>query len=106
MFSRDSLRHFIKQSLPTPLGPLITMIRGLGVGTNGSELNGEPRDVSSARYSSVRSVNSTAGIRVASGLPDSLMSVIDEKSFLVMVVCDCGLNWLKKRNGFVRFLAR
>ena len=36
-------------SLPTPLGPLITMIKGFGVGQIGSELKEEPIEDSKAR---------------------------------------------------------
>lgn len=39
-------------SLPTPLGPLITMIKGFGVGQIESELKEEPKENSRARSNS------------------------------------------------------
>lgn len=42
----------ITESLPTPLGPLITMINGLGGGFKGSEPKGEPNAASSPPNSS------------------------------------------------------
>ena len=73
MLSLFSLRHFIKQSLPTPLGPLITMIKGLGVGIMGSELNDEPRDDSKARYNSYRSADAIVGVETTACLRESFM---------------------------------
>lgn len=91
------------ESFPTPLGPLITTIKGLGVGANGSELNDEPTDVSRARYKSIRSAVSTAGIGTAAGLRDSAMLEIDlgVREFGVR-----GVNWLKRKRGVVGFLVR
>lgn len=39
----------MKASLPMLLGPLMTMIRGLGFWERGSELKGEPMEASRAR---------------------------------------------------------
>lgn len=67
------------------------MIKGLGVGIIGDELNDEPRDVSSARYNSTRSAVSTEGI-------DGFMLDIDEKGILliwVWVFEGFRLNWVK-----------
>jgi hypothetical protein len=54
-------------SLPTPLGPLMTMIKGFGVGAMGSELKEEPNEVSKARMSSERSALSTEGMETKGG---------------------------------------
>lgn len=47
----------ITESLPTPLGPLITMINGLGGGFKGSEPKGEPNAASSPPNSSAWDVH-------------------------------------------------
>lgn len=54
-------------SLPTPLGPLITTIKGRGVGTMGSELKEEPKVASKARKTSERSAFSREGMGTTGG---------------------------------------
>lgn len=103
MFSRTSLSLFITQSLPTPLGPLITTIKGLGCGANGCELNDEPTDVSRARYSSIRSAVSTDGIGTAARLRDSPILEIDLGVWEFGVG---GVNLLKTKRELVGFLER
>lgn len=68
-------------SLPTPLGPLMTMTRGLGFGEKGSELKEEPREASRARRSSERSALSTVGMGTDKGLR---ASPIEERSLAVV----------------------
>lgn len=66
MLSRSCRSRLITASLPTPLGPLMTRIKGLGFGRIGSELNGEPSEASRALYSSALSAVSVEGIRTES----------------------------------------
>lgn len=54
ILGRELRRFEMRASLPTPLGPLITMTRGLGFGIRGWELKEEPMEVSRARRSSER----------------------------------------------------
>lgn len=58
----------MRASLPTPLGPLMTMTRGLGLGQRGSELKEEPREDSRARRSSERLDLSRVGMGTDEGL--------------------------------------
>lgn len=72
----------MKVSLPTPLGPLMTMIRGLGFGERGSELKGEPMEASRARRRSERSAFSKVGIGTNKGLRAS--PILEEEKDLMV----------------------
>lgn len=63
----------MRASFPTPLGPLITIMRGLGLGFRGSELKDEPKEASRARSSSERSALSRDGMGTGEGLRASPM---------------------------------
>lgn len=74
---RESRRREISASLPTPLGPLITMTRGLGFGMRGSEVKEEPKEASRARRSSERSALSREGMGTGEGRRASPMWVVE-----------------------------
>ena len=68
-----SLNFLIMVSLPTPLGLLITMIRGLGFCHSGSELKLELIEASKVRINSNRSWFSTVGTGIEVAHPESLI---------------------------------
>lgn len=78
---RASRRRAIRVSLPTPLGPLMTMMRGLGLEERGSELKGEPREASRARRRSARSDFSKVGMGTDKGLRAS--PILEEENDLM-----------------------
>lgn len=72
----------MRASLPTPLGPLMTMMRGLGFGERGSELKGEPMEASRARRRSERWALSKLGMGTGVGVRES--PILDEEKGLIV----------------------
>lgn len=107
----------MRASLPTPLGPLMTMTRGPGAGQSGSELKAEPRDASRARRSSERSALSRAGIgtvlgRRASDISEKNRGVVEDNGRLGFAAARVGVRelgnlgasgfGLRRKGGLVR----
>lgn len=79
------------------------MIKGLGFGANGCELNDEPMEASRARYNTVRSEVSTGEICTAEGLRGEAILEINLGIWEFGIL---GVNWLKWIRGFADFLMR
>lgn len=73
MLGREERRFEMRASLPTPLGPEMTRMRGLGLGRKGEEEKEVPMEDSRARRSSERLEFSREGIGTAEGLRASPM---------------------------------
>lgn len=92
MLGREERRFEMRASLPTPLGPEMTRMRGLGLGRKGEEEKEVPMEDSRARRSSERLEFSREGIGTAEGLRASPMREEEEEKELRI--------WNEKLLGF------
>lgn len=86
MLGREARRFEMRASLPTPLGPEMTRMRGLGLGRKGEEEKEVPMEDSRARRSSERLEFSREGMGTWEGLRASPIREEEEEEERLWVV--------------------
>lgn len=96
MLGREARRFEMRASLPTPLGPEMTRMRGLGLGRKGEEEKEVPMEDSRARRSSERLEFSREGMGTWEGLRASPIREEEEERLWVVEL----RIWNEKLLGF------
>lgn len=99
MLGREARRFEMRASLPTPLGPEMTRMRGLGLGRKGEEEKEEPMENSRARRSSERFEFSREGMGTWEGLRASPIWEEEEEEEERLWVVELRI-WNEKLLGF------